>query len=237
MPKPHALPVYPGAWPGTGFCDIAVTLAGCSTQAPVQSGRHSLYPRWRHGMTQLILEPTAVAQWQALVQEAQGACAKQLDETLESYLVFLLMRFTRQPHCTARIMAEDFLAAGALQGSERVDRLREVGDHCLLFSGLFPHLAERRLVRISYFVNIGRTSYRQLSDVLDHGWAHVYGNLSEAFTLLMDILHAMRGLGGTPLLTPLQALELWQDTGSHRSYRQVCGDGRVTPLHGSRNTH
>jgi len=188
-------------------------------------------------MAQLILEPTEIAQWQALVQEAQTACAQRLDETQESYLVYLLMRFARQPHCTARIMTTEFLAAGTLQGSERVDRLREVGDHCLLFSGLFPHLAERRLVRIGYFVKIGRTSYRQLSGVLDHGWARVYGNLSDAFTLLMDVLHAMRGLGGTPLLTPLQELELWQDTGSARCYRQACAAGNVVPLRGGRGTH
>ena len=188
-------------------------------------------------MARLILEPTAVAQWQALLQEAQRSCARQLDETLESYLVFLLMRFMRQPHCTARVMAGDFLEAGRLQGGERVERLREVGDHCLLFSGFFPHLAERRLVRISYFVEIGRTSYLQLSDLLDQGWARVYGSLSEAFPLLMDILHAMRGLDGTPLLTPLQALELWQDTGSQRSYRQLGDEGRVLPHPGDGGTH
>ena len=44
-------------------------------------------------MTRLILEPTSVAQWQALVREAQSECNCNLDETLESYLVFLLMRF------------------------------------------------------------------------------------------------------------------------------------------------
>ncbi len=188
-------------------------------------------------MAELILEPTALAQWQALVQEAQAECEQRLDETLESYLVFLLMRFAREPHCTARIMASDFMAASRLRGEERIDRLRSVGDHCLLFSGLFPHIAERRLVRVSYFVRIGQTSYRQLADALDHGWARVYGHLSEAFTLLMDVLHAMRGLGGTPLLTPIQALELWQDTGSRRSYRQLSADGRVVPLRGRSGAH
>ncbi len=188
-------------------------------------------------MTRLILEPTSVAQWQALVQEAQAACGCNLDEALESYLVFLLMRFADKPHCTARIMAEDFLNSHLTQGSDRIDLLRDVGDHCLLFSGLFPQLAERRLVRISYFVNIGRASYRQLSDVLDHSWARVYGNISEAFIVLMDILHAMRGLGGEALLTPIQALELWQETGSQRCYRQLCDGGCITPTPGSRSSH
>jgi hypothetical protein len=188
-------------------------------------------------MSRLILEPTPVAQWHTLVQEAQQACELNIDEALESYLVFLLMRFAARPHCTARVMAEDFLGSHALRGTERIDRLRDVGDHCLLFSGLFPQLAERRLVRISYFVNIGRSSYRQLADVMDRGWARVYGNLSEAFVVLMDVLHAMRELGGDPLLTPLQALELWQETGSRRCYRQVCADGRVVPLPGCGSAH
>ncbi len=181
-------------------------------------------------MAELILEPTPQAQWQALVHEAQSACDRHLDEALESYLVFLLMRFASKPHCTARIMAADYLGSQALPAEQRADRLREVGDHCLLFSGMFPQLAERRLVRISYFVNIGRASYRQLSDGLDRGWSSVYSHLSEAFIVLVDILHAMRELGGVTALTPLQAMDFWQETGSRRCYRQVCAEDRCIPL-------
>lgn len=189
-------------------------------------------------MARLILEPTSVAQWQALVQEAQTACDRNLDETLESYLVFLLMRFSDRPECTARIMAHDYLESLHLSGTPRIDRLREVGDHCLLFSGLFPQLAERRLVRISYFVDLGRDSYRQLSALLDRGVASVYGHLSDAFIVMMDILQAMRELGGGTLLTPIQAMELWEQTGSRRCYRQLCRDGRAVPAGGGRHeTH
>jgi hypothetical protein len=95
---------------------------------------------------------------------------------------------------------------------------------------MFPQLAERRLVRISYFVNIGRASYRQLSDGLDRGWSSVYSHLSEAFIVLVDILHAMRELGGVTALTPLQAMDFWQETGSRRCYRQVCAEDRCIPL-------
>lgn len=188
-------------------------------------------------MARLILEPTVQAQWQALVHEAQSACDQHLDETLESYLVFLLMRFADRPHCTARVMAEDFLESQQLRRELRVDSLREVGDHCLLFSGLFPQLAERRLVHISYFVNIGRSSYRQLADLLDRGWSSVYQNLSEAFIILMDVLHAMRELGGESVLTPIQAMDLWQETGSRRCYRQVCDNGRLIPLGTGQEKH
>lgn len=188
-------------------------------------------------MKQLILEPTSQAQWLALVHEAQSACDRHLDETLESYLVFLLMRFVDRPHFTSRIMAEDYLQSHACTGKHRLDRLRDVGDHCLLFSGLFPQLAERRMVRISYFVNLGRSSYWQLSDLLDRGLSVTYTHLSEAFIVLMDILHAMRELGGQTVLTPLQAMDLWQDTGSRRCYRQVSCDGRVVTLPVSSEKH
>ena len=188
-------------------------------------------------MSQLILEPTSQAQWQSLVHEAQAACERSLDESLESYLVFLLMRFADRPECTARIMAEDYLESQQLQGLHRQERLREVGDHCLLFSGLFPRLAERRLVRVSYFVNIGRSSYRQLSDVVDRQWSMLYGHLSEAFVVLMDVLQAMRGLGGQTLLTPLQAMELWQETGSRRCFQQLCDGREAVPVRGPGETH
>jgi hypothetical protein len=188
-------------------------------------------------MSRLILEPTSQAQWQTLVHEAQTACERNLDETLESYLVFLLMRFTDKPECTARIMAEDYLQSQQLQGTHRAERLREVGDHCLLFSGLFPRLAERRLVRVSYFVNIGRSSYRQLSDVVGRQRAALYGHLSEAFIVLMDVLHAMRELGGPSLLTPIQAMELWQETGSQRCLQLLSDGGTVVPVSGGRETH
>ncbi len=187
-------------------------------------------------MQQLILEPTPQAQWQALVHDAQALCDQHLDEALESYLVFLLMRFTDKPHSLSRIMASDYLQSQSCSGEQRLDRLRDVGDHCLLFSGLFPQLAERRLVRVGYFVDLGRSSYLQLSDLLDRSWATVYGHLSETFVVLMDVLHAMRELGGQAALTPLQAIDLWQDTGSRRCFRQVCGE-RAIASPGTPETH
>ncbi len=187
-------------------------------------------------MQQLILEPTPQAQWQALVHDAQALCDQRLDETLESYLVFLLMRFTDNPQSLSRIMASDYLQSQACSGEQRVGRLRDVGDHCLLFSGLFPQLAERRLVRVGYFVDLGRSSYLQLSDLLDRSRAAVYGHLSATFVVLMDIMHAMRELGGQSVLTPLQAMDLWQDTGSHRCFRQVCGE-RAIASPGTSETH
>jgi hypothetical protein len=175
-------------------------------------------------MTTLVLQPTDTAQWHALVAEAQQACQHNLDEPLESYLVFMLMRFTERADLVARAMALEFLDAQT-DGSQKPDRLREVGDKCLLFSGFFPQLAERRLVRVSYFVRLGRSAYRQLATLVDRETDQLYAHLAEAFVPVMDVLQAMRGLSGKPVLGPLAAAELWVDTGSRVAFRTL---GEVT---------
>lgn len=172
-------------------------------------------------MAALILEPTTTAQWQRLVQEASATASRTLDEDLESYLVFLLARCCAQTDVLQRVMALEYLHGMAAQGRVRNERLRDVGDYCLLFAGLFPHLARKRLVRVSYFVQIGRSAYRQLSEALNQSAASLYGDLSAAFVVLMDILQSMRELQGGQTLSPLEAMELFHDTGSERASRTL----------------
>ena len=180
-------------------------------------------------MTSLVLQPTDTAQWHALVADAQQACHQQLDEALESYLVFLLMRFTGRPEMAAKLMALEFLEAQK-ESPLRTDMLRDVGDQCLLFSGLFPQIAERRLVRVSYFVNIGRTAYDQLASMVDRSNNRLYTRLAEAFVGVMDVLQAMRGLSGEPVLQPLAAADLWQDTGSRSAFRSLTEASDALPV-------
>jgi len=169
----------------------------------------------------LVLEPTSTAQWHTLVSAAEQAAEQQLDETLESYLVFLLMRFASRPDMASRVMAIDYLEGVQTRGRLGQERLRDVGDHCLLFSGLFPRLAERRLVRLSYFVGLGRSAYAELGERIAHGGARMYAQLAQGFVNLMDVLQAMRRLqqGVQPDL--LQAIEVWQETGSKAAHAKL----------------
>ncbi len=181
-------------------------------------------------MKPLVLEPTATAQWHALVNEAAQRCDCRLDETLESYLVFLLMRFTGRPEVTASVLALEFLQGAHASGRARREQLQEVGDKCLLFSGLFPRRADRCLVRVGYFVALGRTAYHELAASLARGAAETYTRLSEGFVTLMDVLQAMRGMTGNPALTQLAAVELWHDTASRGALRQLQGYTDATPV-------
>ncbi len=172
-------------------------------------------------MPELIVEPTAEAQWQSLVREAAQAATQPLDASLESYLVFLLNRSTRDAEALTRIMALEYLQALERGGREGEARLRELGDHCLLLAGLFPHRAERRRVRIGYFVDLGRSAYHQLAACLNQSTAQLYRELAAAFVSLLDVLLAMRELAGPPALTPLEAVDLWQDARSRHALRTL----------------
>lgn len=169
-------------------------------------------------MTSLVLEPTPTALWQALVNDAEAAANRRLDETLESYLVMTLMRFTQRPELVSSVMALEFLESAQRVGAQQHDKLRDVGDKCLLVSGLFPQNAKRRLVSIGYFVNLGRSAYQQLHDKI-HGF---YGRLAADFVPMMDVLHALRELNGrSAQIDLLDAFELWEETGSQHAMERI----------------
>ena len=112
----------------------------------------------------LIVEQTEIAQWHALIKEAEAQCSCHLDESMESYLVFTLMRFMKDQDLATQAVALDYLRSHRLTKTMRIEQLRDIGDQCLLVSGLYPKRAEKRLVRVNYYVNLGRSAYHHISD-------------------------------------------------------------------------
>jgi hypothetical protein len=189
-------------------------------------------------MPELVVHSSATEEWLSLVHEAEAAAAYHLDEEMESYLVFLLMRFTERPELASSVLAVEYLQSMLSTGHIAQDQLRDVGDKCLLYSGLFPQRAERRRIKISYFVDLGRSAYQQLSARMEHGAAIMYYRLADTFVSLMDVLQAMRSLGNPDdRLDPLQAFELWQDTGSRHALNTLHKSTRSTPLVLATPTH
>ena len=171
-------------------------------------------------MSDIPMKATATSQWRDLVKEAMDYNGVSLDEELESYLVFLLMRYMQETTLTSKVMALEYLRGQQSSGSQRNECMRDVGDQCLLFSGLYPQLAQRRLVKISYYVKMGRSAYASLSGLTQSAIANMYSHLAESFVLLMDTLQAMRCMNDASMqLEPLLAYELWQDTQSQQARR------------------
>lgn len=144
-------------------------------------------------MKKLILHPTDTSQWHALVNEAQASTRLVLNENTESYLVFLLMRFSQTTHLLESVIALDFLESMQLVGTRQVELLREVGDKSLLFCGLFPGMANRRHVSLEYFSDMGQAAYLSVGELQDSQSADLYYQLSEQFITMQQILQAMRG--------------------------------------------
>jgi len=173
---------------------------------------------------QLIVDSSELSQWHTLVSEAEQDYGCQLDEAMQSYLVFTLMRFAKNQQLNAHALATDYLNLHHLPHSLRSEQLRNIGDQCLLVSGLFPQSAEKRQVGVSYYVDLGRSAYQHISAVTQQGMAELYQQLAESFVLLMDLLQTIRQYS-TPAMQPIAAMDLWQKTGSLAAYRQISENG------------
>ncbi len=175
--------------------------------------------------------PLLTAQWNKLVLEAEEAIHIHLDEDLESYLVFLLMRFHTRPEIAKSVMALEYLEGLQASGQVRREQMRSVGDQCLLYSGLFPQRARKSRVTIGYYVDLGRSAYRNLAEDERSAFAETFTKLATHFVTLMDTLQALRSLGMEgPLLDPLAAAELWQESGSRHARSLLESVTRGEPL-------
>ncbi len=174
-------------------------------------------------MSSAIQPETGTAQWHSLVTEAEAGMGIHLDEDLESYLVFLLMRFSTRPEIADRILALDYLQGMQASGQVQQEQMRDVGDICLLHAGFFPKRAEKRLVKISYYVQLGRSAYHHLANQSVTALARLFGHLAQEFVVIMDTLQAIQQINPQQAmgLSPIQAMELWQDTGSQQARKTL----------------
>lgn len=185
-------------------------------------------------MQSLILHPTSIAQWHALLNEAQRASTIYLREDLEAYLVFLLMRFMSKPAVASSVLGLDFLKSYQQRDiHQQFYLLKDVGDRCLLFAGLFPGRATRQHVTLSYFVKLGQTAYSTVSNQLSEQ-ENLFIQLCHGFPKLMDLLQAMREMSRTTS-DLLQSIEQWHETEKSvaRHQHQATQGFTIIPPHKS----
>ncbi len=176
---------------------------------------------------EILVNSTSTALWHDIIHDAEKSCAIALQEELESYLVFLLMRYINRPELIKQVFALEFLKGAQGTSAKQHLVLQDVGDKCLLFAGLYPKAAEKRLVRVSYFVNIGQAAYGAISRKHDD----LYELLGKQFVPLMDVLQSIRHYSKEyPDLLPLEAYELWNDTGSQRALNVLKQYTEATPV-------
>lgn len=173
----------------------------------------------------LLTNTTTVVLWQDVIKHAEESCSISLKEELEAYLVSLLIRYTNKPEVAKQILAIAYLEGLQLRLRERSVILQHVGDQCLLFAGLFPRIAEKRHVKIGYFVDLGRGAYSAVSRTTND----LYSSLALQFVTLMDVLQSIPQY---PALLPLEAYEQWEEVGSQRALKilQAYSSQNVIPI-------
>jgi hypothetical protein len=135
----------------------------------------------------------ALALWHDLVVEGEQRAGLALGESVQSYLVFVLMRHLRDATLLSRLLALEWLWAADQVGSARADALRDVGDRCLLIAGRYPALAERRRVSADYFAQLGCGAYHGVAESARGGYAALYAELARTFGRMVAVLAALPG--------------------------------------------
>ncbi len=171
----------------------------------------------------MLINQSSLSLWQDTIKNAEQRCSITLNEDLEAYLIALLMRYSNRPDIAQRIFATAFLEGMQLRERQRSTSLQVVGDQCLLYAGLFPRAAEKRHVKVSYFVDIGQAAYSAISKTTND----LYWTLAIEFVLLMDVLQSIRQ---TPDLLPLQAYEQWDELGSRGALKILQAYTRGIPI-------
>jgi hypothetical protein len=138
---------------------------------------------WRDG--------PALALWHDLVRDGEAQAGVALGESVQSYLVFVLMRYLRDPALAAHVLALDWLLAAERTGRDRADALRDVGDRCLLIAGRYPGLAQRRRVSADYYASLGCGAYHGVAESARDGYAALFAELARAFGAMVRVLGAL----------------------------------------------
>ena len=193
----HSMHSSPAAVKGVGDAGSQPARV-LASPAPTRVLQLRRVHRWGYGMGSELREGPQLALWQELVHDGECHAGIELGESVQSYLVFVLMRYLRDGALAAHVLALDWLAAAEQNGRARADALRDVGDRCLLIAGRFPELATRRRVSADYFAHLGCGAYHGVAQSARDGYAALFAELARAFDGMVRVLAA---LPRQPLLT------------------------------------
>ena len=157
------------------------------------------------------------APWRALLTKAQFVARVELHALVEEYLVGVLFRTSISPGTV-----DDTVVAaesGRFEQSESADALREIGDHCLVYAGLYPEHAIERDVPLACFVRVGAAAYREFGKLTADP---MFTLIADCFVEIIGVLHTLRDVEDDAVcLDPMNAFQLWQDTGSMHAWHTL----------------
>jgi hypothetical protein len=129
-----------------------------------------------------------------VVRETKEIHGYELPVELESYIVFLLAEHIDKPD-----FAPETTFAQAYLKLERpyTQNAKQLGDTCLFVTGVFPTYGARKGLDITYYANIGKSSYSMASEYLN---IDLFENLSTHFDILRDFIDTSINKRKTPFI-------------------------------------
>lgn len=163
----------------------------------------------------------AVQRWTEAVRLAQDVNKNCLDEITESYLVFMIMRFShvfKDSACLNEMAANiSFPDRPEYKGT----RLRDIGDYCLLICSFFPKIEKVNSKDAGFYVELGRSAYWQLASKNPDKYGTMFVSLSDNFVSLVDVLQTVIENEGVGSQSAIDHFDLWLETGSQRAYSEL----------------
>ncbi len=178
-------------------------------------------------MNRIYTASTSTEIWHDLVEEAEQETHQVLEQEVEGYLVMTLIRYQKYAELNSHILAMDYLRAHGSGGEVRRQRLQQLGDISLLFSGLYPEQADRRMVRSDYFIQMGKGAYRAAAEGARSAAADMFCKLSRRFVPLSKVLRAIHDQTSEARPHLLEAWEQWSGLGDQQAWQTLSRNGAI----------
>lgn len=189
-----------------------------------------------------LLETKSLPEFfQKEVSRASRSVDLAISDHAEYYLVNLLTSFLRteqlfiknqQGQIEEKPLAIQYLESCLDVPSQRIQKLKKMGDVALYISGFFSESLFRKLVNVDYYMQMGHTAYSSITTLISEGsqpvLKNLYGELAQNFGALVSILTEVADATGKRSDSNLLKLyEKWLNTGSQRAKEQLCEQGII----------
>ena len=137
---------------------------------------------------QLLTESTAVSAIYNMVIEAENNCGIFLEQDLQSFVVYALLRNINNNQLKDFVFATELL--NAVNTTNRRN-LEAVLDNALIYAGMYPQRANKSGLSTSYYHDIGVAASSQLSVYyanLNSSYQNVYKKISTDFSYMITVL-------------------------------------------------
>ena len=141
-------------------------------------------------MKKIISGSQPMDYWHSIIKEAQANSHIQLNDEIEHYIIITLNNYLTQTDLGSNNLAITFLEN--VQNPDP-DKLRKIGDQCLIISGLFPEFTYKKNVSLVYFIDIGKEAYFKISTLDNKNiQSKLYYTLSQDFMGLVDVIYHIK---------------------------------------------